>query len=111
MPACFDIRLSMAGDMLIRVCGQMTAATPSGCSDRRIVEVLATGESTKLAASRLDLSVGRISQLRQKLHAAWLRIQGEDVSVASPARRGGEPPSGILCRPSWNPSFLGYRSE
>jgi hypothetical protein len=38
--------------------------------DRRIAEILATGESTKRAACRLGLSIGRLSQVRQKLHQA-----------------------------------------
>jgi hypothetical protein len=45
--------------------------------DRRMAEILATGESTRLAAGRVGVSVGRVSQLRRKLHAAWQRFQGE----------------------------------
>jgi hypothetical protein len=45
--------------------------------DRRMAEILATGESTKQAAGRVGVSVGRVSQLRHKLHEAWLRFQGE----------------------------------
>jgi hypothetical protein len=45
--------------------------------DRRMAEILATGETTRLAAARVGLSVGRVSQLRRKLHEAWLRFQGE----------------------------------
>jgi hypothetical protein len=45
--------------------------------DRRVAEILATGESTKLAAGRVGLSVGRVSQLRRQLHGAWLTFQGE----------------------------------
>jgi hypothetical protein len=53
--------------------------------DRRIAEILATGETTKCTAKRCGVSAGRISQLRRKLHMAWLRFQGEVLSVEHPA--------------------------
>jgi hypothetical protein len=45
--------------------------------DRRLVETLALGVSTKHAAQQFNLSAGRISQLRRELYAAWQRFQGE----------------------------------
>jgi hypothetical protein len=54
--------------------------------DRRIAEVLASGESTMRAARRFGLSVGRVSQLRHKLHKAWCRFQGEVQSVPATER-------------------------
>jgi len=51
--------------------------------DRRIAEVLATGESTKQAAKRFRISPARISQLRNELRKAWRRFQGE--LAAAPA--------------------------
>lgn len=44
---------------------------------RKIAKVLATGESTKSVAEMFQLSHGRISQLRNELHDAWRRFQGE----------------------------------
>ena len=44
---------------------------------RRIANVLATNESTKKVAKRFRISPGRISQIRQELHAAWRCFQGE----------------------------------
>jgi hypothetical protein len=44
--------------------------------DRQVAEVLATGETTMLAAKRLGVTAGRISQLRRKLYKAWRRFQG-----------------------------------
>jgi hypothetical protein len=49
---------------------------------RRLAEILATGESTRLAARRLGLSAGRISQLRRKLFDAWQQFQGEHTATA-----------------------------
>ena len=45
--------------------------------DRRVAEVLAGGESTKLAAKRFGVAPSRISQLREKLRRLWLEFQGE----------------------------------
>src|SRR5262249_11978775 len=49
---------------------------------RQIAEILASGESTRLAARRLGLTAGRISQLRRKLCNAWRLFQGE-IAVPS----------------------------
>jgi hypothetical protein len=49
--------------------------------DRCIAEVFASGENIQLTAKRFEVSTGRMSQLRRKLHMAWLRFQGEVVSV------------------------------
>jgi hypothetical protein len=49
--------------------------------DRRVAEVLASGESTQLTAKRFGVSTGRISQLRRKLHMAWRAFQGEADSI------------------------------
>ena len=51
-------------------------ATLSGC-DRRVAEVLATGETTLLTAKRFDVAPSRISQLRRKLYILWMQFQGE----------------------------------
>jgi len=48
--------------------------------DRRIAALLATGESTSIAARRFKLSAGRISQLRRELFESWHRFHGEPVS-------------------------------
>jgi hypothetical protein len=45
---------------------------------------LAMEKNTKTAAVRIGVLVGRISQLRQKLHAAWCRFQGEVVPAQLP---------------------------
>jgi hypothetical protein len=45
--------------------------------DRRMAEILATGETTRLAAERVGLSISRVSQLRRKLYEGWLTFQGE----------------------------------
>lgn len=42
-----------------------------GQRDRRIAEVLATGETTRRVAMLFGLSVGRVSQLRRELFEAW----------------------------------------
>jgi hypothetical protein len=44
---------------------------------RQIVEVMATGEQTRLVARRFGVSPGRVSQLRRKLFDAWQQFQGE----------------------------------
>jgi hypothetical protein len=45
--------------------------------NRRVAELLATGETTSTTARRFRLSAGRISQLRSELHDSWRRFQGE----------------------------------
>jgi hypothetical protein len=44
---------------------------------RRIAEVLATGQSTKLAARQFGVSPGRISQIRRELKDSWQCFQSE----------------------------------
>jgi hypothetical protein len=51
--------------------------------DRRLAEILATGEKTRAAARRFGISAGRVSQMRRKLHEAWQRFQGEVISPAN----------------------------
>ena len=50
---------------------------------RRIAEVLASGEGTTKTAKRFRLSLGRISQMRRELHDGWCQFHGE--SASSPA--------------------------
>jgi hypothetical protein len=45
--------------------------------DRRIAEMLATGEATTRVAELFGLSLGRVSQLRRELKAAWEAFHGE----------------------------------
>jgi len=52
--------------------------------DRHVAEILATGESTRLAARRLGLTSGRISQLRRRLYLLWQQFQGEVAAVSRP---------------------------
>jgi hypothetical protein len=47
--------------------------------ERRVAELLSTGESTKVAARRFRISPARISQLRRELRNCWLTFQGEPV--------------------------------
>ena len=47
--------------------------------ERRVAELLSTGESTKVAARRFRISPARISQLRRELRDCWLAFQGEPV--------------------------------
>jgi hypothetical protein len=53
--------------------------------DRRIAEVLASGESSRHTARHFGLSVGRVSQIRRKLYDAWKRFQGEVASSSAPS--------------------------
>ncbi len=50
-------------------------------SKRRIAATLATGETTKRAARRFNVSPGRISQMRRELQNAWQDFQGEPATV------------------------------
>jgi hypothetical protein len=52
--------------------------------DRRIAKMLATGETTSHAARTFRISPSRISKLRRKLMASWLRFIG-DTPAAQPA--------------------------
>jgi hypothetical protein len=47
---------------------------------RQIVNVLATGETTKETARKFKLCPGRISQIRSELRDAWYEFQGETVA-------------------------------
>jgi hypothetical protein len=49
--------------------------------ERRVAELLSTGESTKVAARRFRISPARISQLRRELRNCWLTFQGEPVAA------------------------------
>jgi hypothetical protein len=49
---------------------------------RKIATTLAMGETTKEAANRFELTMGRISQLRGELKRNWSKFQGEDVEDA-----------------------------
>jgi hypothetical protein len=49
---------------------------------RRIATTLAMGETTKEAATRFELTMGRISQLRGELKRNWERFQGEVLEDA-----------------------------
>ena len=44
---------------------------------RRVATFLVIGETTKAAAAKFKVSAGRISQLRQELHASWQEFLGE----------------------------------
>lgn len=52
---------------------------------RRIANVLATGETTLATARRFRLSPGRVSQLRQELKRAWEDFTAEPPLKAQPA--------------------------
>ncbi|MFZ5830830.1 MAG: hypothetical protein ACOY3P_12115 [Planctomycetota bacterium] len=60
---------------------------------RRSAELLAIGHSTGAVASRLNLTPGRISQLRRELHASWQAFQEETPAPRQkpPRRRREEP--------------------
>jgi hypothetical protein len=49
--------------------------------DRQLALVLATGESTSAVARLFRISLGRVSQLRGTLQAAWRRFQGEQPTA------------------------------
>ena len=44
---------------------------------RRIAEILATKESTKVVATRFRISAGRVSQIRRELEDSWREFQHE----------------------------------
>jgi hypothetical protein len=46
--------------------------------NRRIAEMLATGEKTGIVAEKFGLSAARVSQLRSLLRKSWERLQEED---------------------------------
>jgi hypothetical protein len=45
--------------------------------DRRLVETLARGETTRGAAKLFKISAGRVSQLRRAFYECWRQFQGE----------------------------------
>ena len=45
--------------------------------DRKLVNVLATGEPTSAVASMFRVTAGRVSQLRRELFHSWRRFMGE----------------------------------
>ena len=53
--------------------------------DRRLVKFLTLGNSPSEAADELRVSRGRISQLRDELHADWSAFHGEAAIAASAA--------------------------
>jgi hypothetical protein len=56
--------------------------------ERRMAEVLATGESTGQVAGSFAVTAGRVSQLRQKLRDSWSSFVGK-VSVKDPSFAAG----------------------
>ena len=52
---------------------------------RRIANMLATGESTDVAAKRFRVSPGRISQIRREMERSWRTFQGEEISSSAVA--------------------------
>ena len=55
---------------------------------RRIANLLATGESTAVAAMKFRVSPGRISQIRRELEWSWMTFQAEEASSAAVAAVG-----------------------
>ncbi len=53
--------------------------------ERRIANVLASGETTGDVARRFDVSHGRISQIRRELKRSWGSFQGEVEGVVAGA--------------------------
>jgi RNA polymerase sigma factor (sigma-70 family) len=52
---------------------------------RRIAELLATGESTSEAAEKFRVSRGRVSQIRRELEESWEEFQGEGPDAVAVA--------------------------
>jgi hypothetical protein len=50
---------------------------------QKIVNFLATGESTIAAARKFCVTEGRISQIRKELHSAWHCFQGDELALAT----------------------------
>lgn len=71
-----DKRATPAEVAVLRLDFTSWLSTLSG-RDRRLADLLATGESTGRAARRFRLTAGRVSQIRRQLHRAWCRFQGE----------------------------------
>jgi DNA-binding NarL/FixJ family response regulator len=51
--------------------------------DRKIINVLSGGDTTKAVAQQFGLSEGRVSQLRRKFERLWLAFQGECAEAAA----------------------------
>jgi FixJ family two-component response regulator len=49
---------------------------------RRMAEVLATGERTQAVAQRFRVTYSAVSEMRRRLREAWDRFQGEPVEPA-----------------------------
>ncbi len=47
--------------------------------ERRIAQVLASGERTGAAARLFGITAGRVAQLRKELRDSWYRFQGENI--------------------------------
>jgi hypothetical protein len=54
--------------------------------DRHAAESLAVGNTTSEVAKQLNLSPGRVSQLRRELHRSWLEFHGEDGASLAQGR-------------------------
>ena len=51
--------------------------------NRRIVNLLASGERTSAVAEKFGLTRGRVSQLRRKFQRWWRAFQGEPADAAA----------------------------
>jgi hypothetical protein len=51
--------------------------------DRRLVDLLMTGERTDRAAKRVRVSAGRVSQKRQEFRQGWRRFVGDDGAASA----------------------------
>jgi len=51
--------------------------------DRKIINVLSGGDTTKAVAQQFGLSEGRVSQLRRRFEQLWRIFQGEAGGVAA----------------------------
>jgi hypothetical protein len=50
---------------------------------RKLATFLARSETTQAAATRFQVSPGRISQIRKELYLAWHRFQGDEPALAA----------------------------
>ena len=76
-----DHRVSPADEACFRVDFQEWLESLPG-RDRRVAELLATGEATGAVARMVGVSPGRVSQLRRELAKNWQMFQGESGPVA-----------------------------
>ena len=74
-----DNRVSPADEAAFRVDFEDWLASLPG-RDRRVAELLATGEMTLAVARMAGISPGRVSQLRRELAGSWKAFQGQDGS-------------------------------